>query len=269
MRKRRGIRNAALRALCVLALAAAFYAALRLAGIYAAVHSERALRGALGEAARAAALPGDEAGPADKGALCAVDFDALRALCPDAVAWLSGCGGALETPIVQGSDNEFYLTHLPDGTPNFLGAAFLDARARAAFSDDQSLVYGHHMDTGGGVFAPLLEYSDAAFARRNPSFTLHTPDGCYTAEVFAAFSVSADEYVRAVEFAGADEWLAWIDWARGRSDVSFSVSPTPADRVLTLCTCVSKHGDGGARYVVCAFFNPCRQACSDIKSAAR
>ena len=89
-----------------------------------------------GAGAGAGAVPGAPSAPfSQEGAgekpsvhTCPVDFEALRARCPDAAAWLTGCGGAIDTPIVQGVDNIYYLEHLPDGTRNRLGAAFLDSR---------------------------------------------------------------------------------------------------------------------------------------------
>lgn len=108
---------------------------------------------------------------------CPVDFETLRRDYPAVTAWLTGCGGDIDTPVAQGADNIYYLDHLPDGTRNMLGTAFLDSANSASFSDDQSFIFGHHMDTGGGVFAPLLRYQKqeyfekkshvhAAYARR-------------------------------------------------------------------------------------------------------
>ena len=79
---------------------------------------------------------------------CPVDFETLRRDYPAVTAWLTGCGGDIDTPVAQGADNIYYLDHLPDGTRNMLGTAFLDSANSASFSDDQSFIFGHHMDTG-------------------------------------------------------------------------------------------------------------------------
>ena len=47
-----------------------------------------------------------------------VDFDALRQLNPDVTGWILLPGTRINYPIVQGEDNEYYLTCLFDGTPN-------------------------------------------------------------------------------------------------------------------------------------------------------
>lgn len=185
---------------------------------------------------------------------CPVDFGALRAQYPDVVAWLTGCGGAIDTPIVQGADNQYYLDHLPDGTQNRLGAAFLDSENNPAFSDDQSFLFGHHMDAGGGVFSPLLEYRDAAYGRAHPAFALHTPEGCWSAEVFAAFVIEERAYPYQRDFSSAQAMQSFLTEVCARSEFSPPVRPAPGDRVLTLCTCTSKTSD--LRYVVCARLTP-------------
>ena len=190
--------------------------------------------------------------------ICPVDFAALRASYPDVTAWLTGCGGAIDTPIVQGEDNAYYLEHLPDGTRNRLGAAFLDSENQPSFTDDQSFLFGHHMDVGGGVFSPLLNYQDAGYWREAPEFILHTPDGCYSAGVFAAFVIQERAYPYQREFSSAGAMRTFLNEVCARSQIETSVHPTPGDRVLTLCTCTSKTND--LRYVVCTRLAPLTDA---------
>ena len=135
-----------------------------------------------------------------------------------------------------------------------LGTAFLDSANSASFSDDQSFIFGHHMDTGGGVFAPLLRYQKQEYFEKNPTFTLHTPGGCYTAWVFGAFVVQERAYPYVHEFTSADGMAAFVERVRAQSDIISPVEPAPGDRVLTLCTCTSKTND--LRYVVCAKLIP-------------
>ena len=197
---------------------------------------------------------GAEAGQEQPVHVCPIDFAALRARYPDVTAWLTGCGGAIDTPVVQGTDNAYYLDHLPDGTRNRLGAAFLDSENQPSFTDDQSFLFGHHMDAGSGVFSPLLNYQDAGYWREAPEFTLHTPDGCYSAEVFAAFVIQERAYPYQMEFSSADAMRSFLNEVCARSQIETSVHPTMGDRVLTLCTCTSKTND--LRYMVCTRLVP-------------
>lgn len=250
--------SALLRILLCLTLAAAIYAGLRLWH----AESEAARAESLLQALRADVFPTsaaldeseDSPAPAEPGAhACPVRWDTLYTRCPQAVAWLSGCGGEIDTPIVQGSDNAFFLTHLADGTENMLGASFLDSANRPSFADDQSFIFGHHTADAGGAFAPLLQYREQAYLDAHPAFILHTPYGCYRADVFAACTVSSDFPYYTRDFADTASHLLFFDSLRAASDVLSPTVPVPGDRVLTLCTCVTKSADGQAlRYIVCA-----------------
>lgn len=185
---------------------------------------------------------------------CPVDFAAQQAKYPALCAWLTGCGGAVDVPIAQGADNQYYLRHLLDGSANLLGTPFLDSRNSRSFTDDQSFCFGHHMDSGGGAFSPLLSYAEQAFYNENPAFILHTPEGCFTAEVFAAFPAQQSDYPYTREFADSLQKQAFLDDIRARSVIHTDPDVHVSDRILTLSTCTSKTND--LRFVVCTKLVP-------------
>ena len=55
-----------------------------------------------------------------------VDFDALRAINEDVVAWVYIEDTGINYPVVQGEDNEYYLHHTFERKENFSGAIFMD-----------------------------------------------------------------------------------------------------------------------------------------------
>mgnify|MGYP000736052538 CR=1 FL=1 len=54
-----------------------------------------------------------------------VDFTALAAVNPDVTAWLYGPDTGISYPVVQGTDNNYYLDHLLDGTAKQRRVPFL------------------------------------------------------------------------------------------------------------------------------------------------
>ena len=93
-----------------------------------------------------------------------IDFDGLRAMNGDIVAWIQIPGIGVDYPVVQGKDNEHYLHYTFDGKANKAGSIFLDYRNRADFTDSKVILYGHNMKDGS-MFSNLKKYRDADFRK--------------------------------------------------------------------------------------------------------
>ena len=75
-----------------------------------------------------------------------VDMEALRNVSPDILGWLTGPGTEIDYPFAQGEDNEYYLTHLADGSGNRNGCLFVDCGNSSDFSDDNTIICGPSID---------------------------------------------------------------------------------------------------------------------------
>ncbi len=62
---------------------------------------------------------------------------------------------AIHEPVIQGLDNEFYLSHDAKGEPAAYGCVFLDAGNR--LNDPMLIVYGHHVIGTNLRFSPLID----------------------------------------------------------------------------------------------------------------
>ncbi len=180
-----------------------------------------------------------------------VNFTALREQGPEVAAWLTLPDTAIDYPVAQGQDNEYYLTHLYDGTENKAGCLFLDYGNATDFSDRNTVIYGHNM-RDGSMFAALLQYAGQDYYNAHPNMLLVTPEGGFLVELFTAFEASPDEAGGAASpwamgWAGEQDYAAWLADMRGRSLFESGVSVSPGDRVLTLSTCT---GSGSSRFVV-------------------
>ena len=116
----------------------------------------------------------------------AVDFAALKEINPDIVAWVYIEGTEINYPVVQGTDNQYYLKHLFNGKWNSSGCIFLDRRNEPDFSDRHSIIYGHHMKNGT-MFSGLTQYKKQEFYQAHPTILLITPEQNIRVEIFAGY----------------------------------------------------------------------------------
>lgn len=165
-----------------------------------------------------------------------VDFAALRESNPDVVAWIKCEDMAINYPVAQGTDNAYYLSHLPDGTESAAGAIFLDYRNAPDFTDDNSAIYGHHMRTGD-MFTALENYKSQAFYEEHPSLEIYTPEGDYAMELLAGYVVDANWETLPLDFANVADFEKYIAEIRRRSTFASEVAVSPEDRLVSLCTC--------------------------------
>jgi len=186
----------------------------------------------------------DSQGP---GKYPSIDFESLREINPDIVAWLICEDTAINYPVVHGSDNSYYLTHLFDLTRNNAGCLFVDMDNSSGFMDKNTIIYGHNM-SDGSMFNTLGMFKEQAFFEANPQMLLITPDATYIVELFAGFVADIQSDAWRLDFNDDTEFAAWVESVRGRSAFQSDVSVEPGDRVITLSTCTYERDN--VRYIL-------------------
>ena len=165
----------------------------------------------------------------------------------DVVAWVCCPDTVINYPVVHGGDNEYYLTHLVDGTENGNGTLFIDWKNSRDFSDENTVVYGHHMQSGK-MFACLVEYADQDFFDAHPIIYLVTPEAKYKIELFSGYTTTFDSSAYTLRFSSTHEYAEWLREIAGKSDFKANMHLNTNDHIITLSTCAYSFYD--ARYVV-------------------
>lgn len=123
------------------------------------------------------------------------DTSMLMELSDDAVAWLTVDDTNIDYPVMQGEDNSEYLNKDPYGKYSLSGSIFLDSRCKSDFTDDYSLIYGHHMEYGS-MFGALDEFIKPAYFASHKTGQLITVGGAgYKIHLFACVKAQATERV--------------------------------------------------------------------------
>lgn len=175
------------------------------------------------------------------------DFAELREESREIVGWLACEGTVIDYPLMHTDNNDFYLKHLYNGEENSSGSLFLDYRNTGAFTDRNTVIYGHNMKNGT-MFKTLVSYQSQEYYDEHPTFTLYTPDGDYSVELLSGTVEDGTyEFVR-FDFDSDEALLEYVDELQSRSTFRPGVQAEPGDRLVSLCTCSYEWQN--ARYMV-------------------
>lgn len=164
-----------------------------------------------------------------------VDFAQLSEINSDIVGWICIEGTNINYPVVQGADNNHYLKRLFDGTYNSSGCIFLDYRCTPDFTDQHSIIYGHHMKDKS-MFSGLMNYKDQAFYDEHSIALLVTPTAYYKIQFFSGYV--SDTWSDAWDLNFSEyEYLSWLNDIQRKSCFETDYIPTTEDRIVTLSTC--------------------------------
>lgn len=165
-----------------------------------------------------------------------IDFDALLSINSDCVGWIYIPKTEISYPIVQGSDNSYYLKHLFDGKWNSSGCIILDYRVDTSLSDRHSIIYGHHMKNGT-MFSGLTKYKEQNHYENHSVGYIITPEQTYKIEFFAGYVADVTDSAWKIDFESDEDFENWIEEANKKSWFTSDISPAVTDRILTLSTC--------------------------------
>lgn len=166
----------------------------------------------------------------------------------DAAIWLQILDTPLDYPVMLGTDNQFYLNHLPNGNKNALGSLFLDYRTN---EDSVHLVVYGHNGSGGKMFGLLKQYESQDYFLEHKTLTVATLDAVYVCPIFSVRRVEAGGNAYRLEFEDNNSLTDYINQAAAESLYQIDVELEDVTRVLTLSTCT---GWRNQRFIVQAVF---------------
>lgn len=176
-----------------------------------------------------------------------IDFDSLREINSDIKAWIYYEGTNINYPIVQGSDNDYYLHITFEGTWAIGGTLFVDAITEDAFNQFNTIVYGHHMQDHS-MFGDIQDLKDPEYAEKHPQFELITPEQKYHMKICAFLNQPSDSGVYTTNFHDTESKQEYIDLIRSTAAYTTDEEMHPDDKLVVLSTCAYEYKN--ARYMV-------------------
>ena len=171
------------------------------------------------------------------------------------IGWIEIKDTNISYPVVQGEDNEFYLTHDYKGDKAERGAIFLDSNYDWNISGNNFMIYGHYM-LNDEMFTDLKKYVKEDFYKKHPTirFTTENEDAEY--DIIAVFrsrvyNKSDKNVFKYYNFINSESEKEYNNFNKNIKEASlYEIEETAkyGEQLITLTTC-SYHTEDG-RFVV-------------------
>ena len=168
-----------------------------------------------------------------------VNFANLRATNPQTKAWLIVRGTNINYPVVQASDNSFYLKHSYTGALNSSGWVFMDYEDDPKFKSRNTVIYAHGRNEGT-MFGTLKNALNADWQKNtdNHIVVTATEHQMLFWKTFSVYRIANTNDYITVNFKSDNTFMAFVNLVKNRSTHNFNTNVTASDRVLTLSTCI-------------------------------
>lgn len=172
------------------------------------------------------------------------------------IGWLKIDDTIIDYPVMQTTNNEYYLDHNFNQEKDNNGSIFMDA-ACVAYPRSQNLIlYGHHMRSGK-MFGDLEKYASESYYKRHSIIQFDTIYEKGTYQVMYVFRAKvlkeneiAFKYYQFIDANSPEEFNSYMKEMEKMSLYDTGVSAEYGEELLTLSTCDHSQTDG--RFAVVA-----------------
>lgn len=193
----------------------------------------------------------------DEKALRIAKLEELQQENSDIVAYIEIEGTHISYPVVQTTDNSYYLFKNYKKEYSTDGSIFLDKDVNLSLPSCNFLMYGHN-NQNNAMFSELLNYRNKSYFEEHPKirFTTNKSDeeydilACFYSRAYYAEEKNVFRYYFFVNAGTKSEFDDYVKKCRNSSVYDTGITAEYGDQLLTLSTC-SYHVTNG-RFVVVA-----------------
>ena len=179
----------------------------------------------------------------DNKGILSINFDELKKTNKDIIGWIYSENEKINYPVVQSTDNNYYLRRLVNGEYNRSGTIFMDYKNNKDLNDKVTIIFGHNMKNDT-MFGTLPNYENQKYYDENKNLYYFTPEKRYRIELFSSFTTDSESSIyKKTEFTSNE-----LEEFKEKSDFKNDVSITTEDKIMILSTCSYEYEN--SRYVV-------------------
>lgn len=180
-----------------------------------------------------------------------IQVEELKTQNSDIVGWLEIPNTSINYPVLQGSDNKYYMTHNYKKQKSKNGSIFLTKDYNWEIPSSNLLIFGHNLNNGT-MFQELLKYSNKSFYEKHPIIRFTTVNDDSEYEIIAVFKSkvyyqSEKNVFRYYFFVNAEteqEYNNFVENAKKESLYNIDATAKYGDQLITLSTCSYHVKDG-------------------------
>ena len=172
-------------------------------------------------------------------------YQDLKNINSDYEFWITIEDTVIDYPVVQGIDNDFYLSNNFYKENSISGTIFLDYKN--TLEDKNLILYGHNM-RDGSMFAAINKFKEKDFFD-NGKIKIISENMEKTYEVFSVCVEEADNINLKSKFTNEEDYSEYINNLKEKSYYTKEIN-SDFSNIITLYTCSYEFDD--ARTIVCA-----------------
>ena len=169
----------------------------------------------------------------------------------DIVGWLEIENTTINYPVLQGTDNEYYMTHNYKKGKSKNGSIFLNADYDWNIASNNLLIYGHNLGNGT-MFQELLKYESESYYKQHPKIRFTTVEDDSEYEIISAFKSrvyyksekNVFRYYYFINSKSQEEYNQFVKNAKNASLYPIEATASYGDQLITLSTCSYYVEDG-------------------------
>lgn len=181
-----------------------------------------------------------------------IKLEELQKQNSDIVGWLQIEETNINYPILQGTDNSYYMTHNYKKEYSKDGSLFLDKDYDWSIPSTNLLIYGHNNRGSSEMFAGLMNYKDEEYYKKHKTIRITTNKEDAEYEIIAVFLSrvyykSETNVFRYYYFINAENEQDFNEYVQNSKEASlYNIDATAeyGDQLLTLSTCEYSQEDG-------------------------